>query len=119
MKENVKKVLQLAAEGVNVAYAIMHGGGIIQALALTDEVSAMKGLDVKALLEEIKTASEEERKEHLEMFKAKLSIADKKLEEKIESGMEAFQEVIELGLEGVGIYEKGVALVEKVKVIVA
>lgn len=116
---NVLKVVELAAEGLNVGNSIANGGGILAALALTDELSAMGSFDGPAALAELKAATPEKRAEYLTAFKAKLSLKNKALEAKIEGSADCLDEAVSVGLEGVAVVQHAIAVVDKVKLLLA
>lgn len=117
--DNVLKVVELAAEGLNVANSISNGGGILSALALTDELSAMGSFNGPAALEELKKATPEKRAEYLSAFKGKLSLKNKELEAKIEGGADCLDEAVSVGLEAVSVVQHAVKVFEKVKTLLS
>lgn len=125
----LEKIVEACGEVINVVHKITHGGGVLSALALIDELSALKDLNGDALLQEVKDLSPEERKQLLGVLKAKVSLFDVDLENKIESGADCLNEVVEFGMlcyaDVLEIKAKvearvasGKALVEKIKGVV-
>lgn len=110
--EKLTAIVEAVGEGYNVLYKVTHGGGVLSALALTDELSSLGGLSKDAVVAEVKDLSQEERKQLLQIVKNKVSISDKALEAKIEAGVDCLDEVVSLGFEG---YETVMSFVDRVK----
>lgn len=115
----IEKIVLLGAEGVNVGEKIANKGGIFSALALIDEVQALGTLEKGQIIAEAKDLSKEERTALSTTFKGKLSLENKSLEAKIESGVDIVDEAIDIGLEAFDAYKHVQKLVEKVKALVA
>lgn len=113
----VEKLVELAAEAINVGHKIVKGGSVFGAVALVDELSALQGLDGKALLLELKNASEEDRKKWDAQFKAKLVLSDADLEKKLEAGADLLVEGAQLIVEAVDLAKQVKALIEKAKLL--
>lgn len=117
--ENLKKIVVLGAEGLNVGSKIIHGGGLLSLLGLVDEVSALGTLDKNAILAEVKDLSEEEKKMLSDLFKSKLQLQNAEVEKKIEAGVDVLNEAVLLAAAAVDLYKSGAALVDRVKGIIA
>lgn len=113
--DQLKIIVEALAEMINVTYKIVKGGGILAALALIDEISALKTIVKDELVAQVKELSPAERAELLAVFKAKLVLADTGLEAKIEAGGAVLDELVELGMHGYGLFLEAKALAEKVK----
>lgn len=97
--KGLEKIVLLAAEGMNVAEKLANGGGMFSAFSLIDEVQALGTLEKGQLISEAKDLEKDERASLLATFKSKLSLDNKALEAKIESGADLLDEVIDLGME--------------------
>lgn len=113
--ENLKKLVLLGAEGVNVGHKVVKGGGLLSLADLIDEISAVKGISKDAVVAEVRDLSSSERKELNLMFKQKLVLDDKRLENKIESGVDIVEQAIDLAYE---VIDGGKDLAGKVKVLI-
>jgi hypothetical protein len=111
----VKLVVETAAEALSTVVKLLSGGSIFGAIGLLSSLSALKGVNKHALLDQLKDADPAERAELLAAFKSKLVLEDKALEAKIESGADCLDEAIGLGIDAYEVIERGVALVGKVK----
>lgn len=117
--EGLKKIVLLCAEGVNAGEKIASGGGVFSALTLIDEVQALGSLEKGQLLVEAKDLIKEERLALIAIFKAKLSLDNKALENKIESGADLLDDVLDLGFEFLAAVNHGKSAIEKVKALIA
>lgn len=110
--ENLKKIVNLGAEALNVGSKIINGGGLLSALSLIDEVNALGTIEKGALLAELKDLTTDERLQLEELFKHKVSLQDKAVELKIEEGVDLLEKAGDLAIRVIGI-------VNEVKVLVA
>ncbi len=90
--ENLKKVLKIAAGVGSVADKIGHNAkaGVAKWMALTelfDEAMMLQGLDMKAVMPEVKDLDAAERGELYLAVKGDLDLADDQLEAAIEEGV--------------------------------
>lgn len=124
--DQLSKIVEASAEAINVIEKVTHGGGIWAVFSLTDELSALSGLNGAIVAAQLKDLSIDERKSLLSLLKAKVSLSDKALEAKIESGVDCLDEVVDYGFQ---VYAdviatkvlvetriaSGTALIEKIK----
>lgn len=97
--DQLSKIVDAAGEAVNVIHKVTSGGGIWVAFQLTDELSALAGLDGPTVVAQLKDLSAEERKSLLSLLKVKVSLSDKDLEAKIEGGVDCLDEVVDYGFQ--------------------
>lgn len=124
--EQLERLVEACGEAINVVYKVSHGGGVFSALSIVDELSALGLVKGEVVLAQLKDLDAAERKHLLGLLKAKVSLSDKELEAKIESGVDCLDEVVEFGFKVFAdvmavkvIVEtriaEGKALVEKIK----
>lgn len=112
--ESLEKIVDAAAEGINVGHKMATGGGIFAAFNLTDEIAALGTIPKGSVIAQLKDLSKEERaKLHLR-FKGKLVLSDKELESRIEDGDDCLEEVVSLGYEQYDLIVRGKDLFNKV-----
>ena len=120
--EQLGKIVDAVGEAINVIDKIVDGKGVWNALAITDELSALGGLSGEGILNELKDCSEEERKQLFAQLQAKYPL--------IESHVGVLDACVAFGFncyaDGVAIetmievrVAEGKVLVEKVKQVVA
>lgn len=124
--DQLEKIVEASGEAINVIERVTSGSGIWAVFQLTDELSALAGLSGPVVLAQLKDLSTDERKSLLGKLKAKVSLSNKALEAKIESGVDCLDEAIDYGFK---VYSdvlaskvlvetrisEGKALIEKIK----
>ena len=113
--DQIGLLVDFGAELVNVGDKIIHKKGIFALFNLSDEASALAGLDVELLKKQAADVSPEERAQLNDRFKNKLVLINKELEAKIEAGADLVDDAIDLGIRGIKLFNEGIALVEQVK----
>lgn len=116
--ENLKKLVTIGCEVVNVGSKILNGGGIWSLMSLINDVSVIKTLDKNAVLLEIKDLSVDERKELLELAKSTIHLTKPEIEAKVDQGLDLVNEAVDLGISAIALVESGIALVNKASQIV-
>lgn len=117
--ENIKKAVNAAVEVVNVVSKIVHKQGIFSVFQLSDELVALGTIDVEAFKKEVSELSAEEKAELKQTIKDKLSLVDKEVEAKIESGLDLVEKGTALVEKVVGILKEAKELVEEAKALYA
>ena len=110
--EGLKKVVLAVAEAANVVSKVVHGKGLLVALSLMDELSALGGLDADTLKAEVKDLSLEEKEELKKALKDKLVLQNPAVEAKIEAGLDVVDEAV-------GVVQDALKVVEKIKALAA
>lgn len=108
--DSLEKVVDAAGEAVNVIHKIANHGSVLNALALTDELSALGSIPKGSVVEQLKDLNDAERVSLMTRFKDKVSIDDKVLEATIEAGVDSLEKVIEYGYRSYEHIKAGVAL---------
>lgn len=113
--DQVQKVIEASGEALADVYALMHGGGLLNALSIMNDLSILKTIDQKLFVAELKDLDPVERASLLIAFKTKFQIADKVLQAKIDTGSDYLDEAVSIGLEAYNVVEQTVSLVNRVK----
>lgn len=92
--EVFKKAVEALADVLNVTSSVMNHGGIWQLFGLKDVLTFLSGLDVAQLKAEALDLSDEERKALEDLFKAKLNLVNKEVQEKMGSGLALLEDVV-------------------------
>lgn len=108
-------LVELAGEAVNVIHKLSNKAGILVLLSLTDEASAIGGLDFNQVWLEIKDLDAAEGKMLNDAFKGKISLSDKALEAKLEGGGDLLEKSLKLAFEAKALVDKGISLVAEGK----
>jgi len=116
--DQVVKVCGILGHVISEVVPLMKGGGILGALGLISDFGDLKGVNWPAFIDQVKDLDPEERKACLAALKKNLVLDDKSLEQKIESGADCLDEVVDVGVEAYHAYQHGQAVVEKVKALV-
>jgi len=119
MNEELKKIVELIAEGINVVHAVINKEGIFKLFALSDEVMALASLDVEKFKSQLSSLSPEGRAELDNLFKSKLVLSDKALEAKIESGELLVEECVDIVIDGVEVVKRAKSAIEKFQKLVS
>lgn len=104
--DNLKKVVLAGAELLNVLSKIAHKQGVFVALQLVDELSALSGLDMALVKQELVDLSPAEREELLAALKEKLVLLNKDAEVKIEASAELLNEAASVMLDAVALVKR-------------
>ncbi len=118
----LEKLVELAAEGINVGYKVANKGGVFAIFSLSDEVAALSTLDKAKAIEELKAALKDEAKGRalVAVFKGKLDLANDVLEKKIEDGAEVvIVDGVHIAFEVSAVVASAKSIVEKVKSILS
>lgn len=121
--EQLKKLVETIAEGINVGFKLFNKAGIFAIFELSDDLSALASLSKDELVAQFKDLTVEERKELNALFKSKLVLSDKTLEAKIEESADCLEQAVALVHDGVvtgtAFYKSGKELYEKAKAILS
>lgn len=113
--DKVVSVCKVLGSVTSTVVKLLKGGSIFGAIGLVGDISELKGLNPEQLKDQMKDLDKDERVACLQAFKSTLVLEDKKLEQKIESGADCLDEVVDVAFEAVAVYQHAVAVVEKVK----
>lgn len=117
---NLEKLVDCSGEVINVAVKIfVDKQGVWNVLQLTDEVAALGTVKKEELLAELAACTPEFRKLLDKQFQAKVVLANKALEAKIESGALTLEKGIDIVIDGIGLFNRGKAFLGDVKALVA
>ncbi len=117
--ENLKKVVTVGAEALNVGSKMMNGGGILSLLSLIDEMAVIKSIDKALVVVEFQDLSKGEREELVALAKSKVVLQKKPVEAKIEDGLDLVMDCIDLAYVALEVVESAKKLFEKAKLLVA
>lgn len=120
--EQLGKIIDAVGEAINVIDKIVDGGGVWNALAITDELSALGGLSGEGILNEIKDCSEDERKALFAQLQAKCPLIKAHvgvLDECVAFGFKCYADGLAIKTMIEVRVAEGKILVEKVKQVVA
>lgn len=116
--DQLKTVVEEAASVFNSGYKIATGSSVIgAAIALLSDVATLKTLNKDTVLAQLKDLSDAERAELVAAFKAKLVLADKTLEAKVETLVVELDKVVTLAFAAVTLVHVGMSIVDEVKAV--
>jgi len=116
---NLEKLVDAAAEVINVVTKVVNKEGIWHLVALSDEVASLGTIKKEELLAELAACTPERRKELDKLFQDKLVLSNKELEAKIEKGALALEKSIDVVLHVITVYNEAKQIVNDVKQLVA
>lgn len=117
--ENLKKVVTVGAEALNVGSKMMNGGGILSLLSLIDEMAVLKSIDKALVVVEFQDLSKGEREELVALAKSKIVLQKKPVEAKVEEGLDLVMDCIDLAYVALDVVDSAKKLFEKAKLLVA
>lgn len=117
--DEVKKGVKAVAQALNVLSKLVHKQGLLVLLELVPVIDVFKNINYKAFASQVLDMSGPEGDEVKALFKQELVLQNKGNEVKLESAVDIVQDVVALAGQGVGMYNKGKAIVERVKALLA
>lgn len=102
----VSKILDVVVEGLNVASKIAHKGGVLSALALVDELSAIGSVDWDVLKKEVSELDADDAKKLQDLVSVKLDLVNKEVEAKIKAAPALVLEVLTVAQEVLAVVAK-------------
>lgn len=106
----LKKIVLVGAEALNVVSKIVHKQGVFVAFQLMDELSALSGLDGELLKKQVSELDAADRAELKQALKDKLVLQNPAMEQKIESGLDIVDESVEVVVSALKLVEKAKSL---------
>lgn len=112
--DQLKVVFADLRDVINVGYKLLHHGGIFALYPLVQDFSSLSGLNPQELKAELVDLQPDERAQLLNIVNG-IDVADPQVKAKIQLVFSDLNDAVDLGIEGVAVYNHVKAYLDKVK----
>ena len=114
--ENLNRIVTAVGKIVSSVYSLLNGGGFMVLVEIFNQVLSLRGLDLKAAVEEIKDLNEPERLGLEQAFEMALTLPAEH-QEKARALIGSLEDLISLVAESISVGQRAIDLVAQVRAV--